>query len=463
MIKFGTDGWRGIIASDFTFKNVRLVTAGIVNYIKNEGLERAPLVVGYDNRFQSEDFAMVCARVIGGSGIKVYLSKEACPSPAISFAVKTYSAAGGIMVTASHNPPIYNGLKFKAHYAGSADDIITKKIEEEINKNPLPSEGNESKIEYFEPKEKYFEHLKSLVDLDLIRGSKIRILVDPMNGSAAGYMGHLLPPIKEINSNRDPLFSQRSPEPLPPNLEDLTSIVRETALRFRGDLVVGFAFDGDGDRIAAIDSTGAFINPHNIFSIILKHLVENRGMKGEIVKTFNISQMIDLQAKKYNLPLHITPIGFKHICNLMLKRDILIGGEESGGIGIKGHIPERDSILCALLLIQAISYQKSGLGEILDDLTAEFGSFYYDRADIKIDEEKKKKIMQDLLDSPPKNFSGRKVSKVETLDGVKLNLDDGSWVLFRPSGTEPLLRIYVEANTDDKVKRILAEGEKLLS
>jgi phosphomannomutase len=286
-----------------------------------------------------------------------------------------------------------------------------------------------------------------------------------MFGSAAGYLSELLAQAgissEEIRGNRDPLFGGQNPEPLPDNLVELISLTREAALKDPKKITVGLALDGDGDRIGAVGQNGAFISPHCIFAILLKHLVENKKMKGEVVKTFNITNLIPLTAKKYGLLLHETPIGFKYICELMLERDILIGGEESGGIGIKGNIPERDSPLACLLLLEAMAAWGKPLDQILEEIMNELGHFYYNRADLHLAEEKKARVMEKLKISPPKRFAGLGVVDIQTLDGVKFVLDDLSWILFRPSGTEPLLRIYCEATSPERLNMILGEGEKL--
>ena len=467
MIKFGTDGWRGIIADDFTIANVKLVTQAIVNYLKSAGLAAKGLVIGYDNRFFSERFAREAARVAAGNQIKVWLTESSAPSPAVSFAVKSKTAAGAIMITASHNPPQWNGLKFKTRESGSAPLEVTQEIERQIQLKPEPAETYpEELIVKFNPKIDYFSHLETLVDLPKIADAKIKVVVDPMHGSSAGYLHDLLAfyglEVIEINNTRDPLFGGINPEPLPGNLEELTSLTKEITLKDQfKSLCVGLALDGDGDRLGAVDSKGSYINPHQIFAILLKHLVEYRKLKGNVVKTFNITELINKMVKTYDLKLNETPIGFKYICDLMLKADILIGGEESGGIGIKGHIPERDGILAGLLLLEAMAVNKKSLGELMDDLNKKYGPYFYNRSDLRLPEEKKKIFMEKLKASPPAMLAKLKVSRREDLDGQKFYLEDGSWILFRPSGTEPLLRIYAEGGTEERVDLLLAEGEKL--
>jgi alpha-D-glucose phosphate-specific phosphoglucomutase len=469
MIKFGTDGWRAKIAEEYTFDNVRLVTQAIVNYVKKTGEKKGPILVGYDNRFLSDQYAREAAKVIQSSGFECLLSGRELPTPLLSFAVKTLNAPGGIMITASHNPPEYNGMKFKAGYAGSALPEITNEIEAELSRlissGGQVSAGRKLKKEYFDPEFGYLNHLKELVDLKRISSSKLQVIIDPMYGSAIGYLSGMLKnmgvKVTEINNKRDPLFGGTSPEPLPPNLEELFSVVREASLKNPDEITIGIALDGDGDRISAVDGSGTFINPHNIFAIVLKHLVENKKQKGDIVKTFNITNLINLMAKEYGLKLHTTPIGFKHICRLMLEQDILIGGEESGGLSVKGHIPERDATFIALLLLEAAAFENKSLKTILNDLMEKHGHFYYDRIDLHVSDEQKRAILEKFKRALPKTFAKSKIAGVESLDGVKLNLEDGSWILFRASGTEPLLRIYAEAKSDEKLKMMLAEGEDI--
>jgi phosphomannomutase len=470
MIKFGTDGWRAKIADEFTFENVRLVSIATMNYLKTLPGKDKVLLIGYDNRFLSEEFAKVVAETASGLGVNCSVSSRSLSSPALSYAVRSMGATLGVMITASHNPPEYNGFKLKASYGGSASPEITARVENELAllsaKGPSSTAGTSgARIEHFDPESKYLARLKEFVDLDLISKANIIVVVDPMHGSASGYLSKIFKgsPLKvmEINDRRDPLFGGSNPEPLPGNLVDLNSTVKETSLANPDALVVGIALDGDGDRISAIDASGAFINPHNVFSILLRHLVEKRKMSGEVVKSFNITELIDKQAEKYGLKLHVTKIGFKYIADLMMQRDILIGGEESGGIGIKGHIPERDGTLNALLLLEAVAMSGSTLKGMLDDIMNEFGYSYYDRIDLHLTDVRMRKVIDLLKNAPPKAFANNKVRDIVDLDGTKLILEDGGWILFRASGTEPLLRIYAESASMEKVEALLAEGENL--
>jgi phosphomannomutase len=460
IIKFGTDGWRAKIAEDFNFDNLRIVTQALCDYLKENKLTGKGIAVGYDYRFQSETFAKVAAEVCSGAGIRTLLTKAAVTSPVLSSCVKENNLACGIMITASHNPPEWNGFKIKESFGGSAFPETTKAVEGNL-KDKLEITPTTDKIEIFDPKPAYLKKIKSLVDLNKIKKQNIKIIIDPMHGSGAGYFKAFDLPIDEIRAKRDPLFGGINPEPIPINLDDSFSYVKEAGLEDPSALTACIVLDGDGDRLAAIDGSGRFINSHNVYTLLLYHLIVHRKMSGEIVKTFNISNLVDKLCAKYKRKLTVTPIGFKYIADKMLKEDILLGGEESGGMGIKGYTPERDGILAGLMLLELIAYEKKSLAQILDTIMEEHGFYYYDRTDLQTD--KAKTIVENLKSSTPKEFAGKIVEKVETLDGVKLNLKGGSWILFRASGTEPLLRIYVEATSEDEVKQILGTGENLIN
>ncbi|MEA3494163.1 MAG: phosphoglucomutase/phosphomannomutase family protein [Candidatus Margulisiibacteriota bacterium] len=456
-IKFGTDGWRARIAEDFTFDNIRLVSQALIDYL---GKETKGIAVGYDNRFQSESFARTAAEICSGAGTKALLTKTAVTSPALSSCVIENNLSAGIMITASHNPPEWNGFKIKESFGGSAFPETTKGVENKLKKglSIAPSSKN---IQLFDPNPAYLKKISSMVNLDLIKNKRLKIVIDPMYGSGAGYFRALGLPVIEIRSQRNPLFGGINPEPIPLNLEDSVSFTKETALKYSSEITACIVLDGDGDRLAAIDGSGKFINTHNVFALLLHHLIVHRKMSGDIIKTFNISNLVDRLCEKYNRKLTVTPIGFKYIADKMLKKDILLGGEESGGMGIKGYTPERDGILAGLMLLELIAYEKKSLSQILGSLMREHGFFYYDRTDLHT--EKAKDIVAKLKDSTPDKFAGKNVEKVETLDGVKLILEENSWILFRASGTEPLLRIYVESTSEAEVKQILGAGEELIS
>lgn len=468
MIKFGTDGWRALISDDFTFSNLRIVSQAYCNYLIKNGLNDKGIVVGYDTRFQSEYFALEAAKVAASNNIKVFLTKDAVPSPVTSFAVKNKDLGGGIMITASHNPPQWNGFKIKSRFACSASQEITKAVEAEaarITDSPV-NRDRENLIVRFDPKNDYFAHISKFIDFERIKSAGLNIVIDPMHGSAAGYVKELLAmngiDAYEMNGSRDPMFGGINPEPIPANLAELSSVVKEKNMGKPG-LCVGLATDGDGDRIGGVDGRGGFLTSHDMFVLLLKHLVENKKLSGSVIKTFNITNLVGMLAAKYGLLLHETPIGFKYIADFMLKEDVLIGGEESGGIGIKGHIPERDGVLNSLLLLECMAYYKKDLRDVLDQVMDESGYYYYDRIDVHLTEGLKNKVKNKLSGYKPVSFAGEKVADIKNLDGLKIFMPDKSWILFRLSGTEPLLRIYCEATSADKVKRMLAEGEKIIS
>lgn len=458
-IKFGTDGWRGVIGDDFTFANVRRVAAAIASYVRAESEPERGLVVGYDTRFLSGEFACCAGEVLAQAGIPVVLADRSTPTPAISYAVVARKAAGAVVITASHNPYRWNGVKFKAPYGGSAAPPIIRRIEAHLHRldrtRPHPQRSKPGRIDTADLVGPYLERLKGLVHLDRIRSSGHRFVIDPMYGAARGCLAKLFDEAgisyREIHSEHNPLFPGMNPEPIEPHVADLRRAVCE------GGYDAGFATDGDGDRIGAIDSKGAFIDSHKIFSILLKHLVEDLGMRGDVVKTFSTTEMVTKMARKYGLRLHVTPIGFKYICELMLTRDILIGGEESGGIGIKGHLPERDGVLNSLLLAEVMADKGRTLGELVQELSDEFGPHYYDRVDLEIEKAQAQRIVREAAQKKLKQIAGLKVTRVEDLDGVKMWLTDSAWVLIRASGTENVLRVYAEASSPERVQALLGE------
>ncbi len=456
-IKFGTDGWRGVIGEDFTFPNVRRVAAAIAQYIREESQPAHGLIIGYDMRFLSAEFARAAAEVISNAGIPVWLAHTGTPTPAVSYAVTRRKAAGAVMITASHNPYRWNGIKFKAPYGGSAAPAIIRRIEVHLHRLDGKSahKRRPAPIATVDLTAPYLDRLKQMVKLDLIRSSGQKFAIDPMYGSGRGCVARLFDeagiPYREIHSEHNPLFPGMNPEPIEPHVEGLRRAVAE------GGFDVGFATDGDADRIGAIDRTGDFIDSHKIFSILLQHLTEDLGLRGEVVKTFSTTQMVDKLAAKHHLPLHITPIGFKYICELMLTRDILIGGEESGGIGIKGHLPERDGILNSLLLAEMMAEKKKTLGELVEDLSHEFGPHFYERVDLEVELAKAQRLVKQVAQGKFKKVAGLAVTAVEDLDGAKLRFGDSAWLLVRASGTENLLRLYSEAPTHEQVKTLLAE------
>jgi len=456
-IKFGTDGWRGVIAEDYTFANVRKVACAIARYVVRAEKPEAGVLVGYDTRFGSERFARAAAEVVTMAGMPVWIAEKACPSPALSLLVRQRGAAGGIMITASHNPYKWNGVKFKASYGSSALPSIVAQVEKELaivlanGVPPLPPQPDG--IQTLDMLSPYLETIEKIVDWDRIRAAKFRFVVDPMHGAARGLLRELMTKhgiaCDEIRGTRDPLFGGVNPEPIEPHVEALRRAV------LAGKYDAGLCADGDGDRIGAMDRDGTFITPHQIFSILLWHLAGTRGIPGDVAKTFSSTKMLDKIAEKFGRKVFETPVGFKYICELMLERDILLGGEESGGIGTKLYLPERDATVMALLLVEVMAWHKKSLGELVGLLEAEFGEHHYGRIDLELKPGQKERAIE--------HFSGAKVNRVlewaverrEDLDGIKLYLENVGWVMLRASGTEPMLRVYSETRSPAATRQIL--------
>ncbi|MGA7794725.1 MAG: phosphoglucomutase/phosphomannomutase family protein [Candidatus Acidiferrales bacterium] len=463
-IKFGTDGWRGVIAEDYTFANVRKVACAIARYVVRAEKPGAGVLVGYDTRFGSERFARAAAEVVSMAGMPVWIAEKACPSPALSLLVRQRGAAGGIMITASHNPYKWNGVKFKASYGSSALPSIVAQVEKELatvlanGVPPLPPQPDH--IQTLDILSPYLETIEKIVDWDRIRAAKFRFVVDPMHGAARGLLRGLMTKhgiaCDEIRGTRDPLFGGVNPEPIEPHVEALRRAV------LTGKYDAGLCADGDGDRIGAMDRDGTFITPHQIFSILLWHLAGTRGIPGDVAKTFSSTKMLDKIAEKFGRKVFETPVGFKYICELMLERDILLGGEESGGIGTKLYLPERDATVMALLLTEVMAWHKKSLGELVAQLQAEFGEHHYGRIDLELKPGQKERAIE--------HFSGAKVNRVlewaverrEDLDGIKLYLDNVGWVMLRASGTEPMLRVYSETRSPAATRKILEEARLIV-
>ena len=456
-IKFGTDGWRGVISEDYTFANVRLVAAGIAEWVRRREEQGKGIVVGYDARFLSARYAQDCAAVLADEGIKVWLADEMLSSPALTWQVKDRQAAGGVMITASHNPPEYNGLKFKAAFGGSAPPELVSQIEAcvsrlEAEKAVVTKVALPASVEKFTAKASYLDHVRRLLNPDLLESFKEKIVFDVMHGSAQGYPTELAATyglnLSEVRNSYNPVFGGVNPEPIEKNLDALRQAVREQ------NAWIGLATDGDGDRIGAIDADGRYITPYQIFCLLMKYLVEKRGLRGTVVQTLTFSEQVKRLAEKYGLPMRQTPVGFKYVAELMVKEDILIGGEESGGLSVKGYIPERDGILLGFLLIETAAAYGKTLGQLLDELAAELGTFFYDRRDLHLDLARKERLMAALEQNAPATVGGKPVTAVTVGDGTKLAFADG-WVIFRGSGTEPIVRVYCEAQSREAVDEIL--------
>jgi phosphomannomutase len=465
-IKFGTDGWRAVIAREYTFANLERACQAYADYLLSEahdiGVAGSQFcVVGYDRRFLSELFAKRAAEVLAGNNFSVSLFQEAVPTPLISWAVKDLNASGGIVITASHNPADFNGFKIKAPWGGSAAPETTSAVEKLVDANP-PKRGDISADthELLKPAiETYKAQIASYIDLDRLRRSPALIVVDPMHGAGGNWVESFLTgadlKVETIRGHRDPLFGGVNPEPIDSNLGALKKRVLDS------HALVGLATDGDADRVGAVNELGETMTMHDVVPLILLHLVRNRKMTGGVVRTFSQSVLLKRIAAAYKLKLYETPIGFKYIADLMLKDDILIGAEESGGIGVKGHIPERDGVLNSLLFLEAIITAGKSPSEMLRELHREFGEFHFGRKDLHVEVSIGQQLIERLANATPSEVAGYRVVEVETTDGVKLLFDDESWLLFRQSGTEPMLRIYAEATTKARCEALLAAGEQL--
>ncbi len=458
-IKFGTDGWRGVIADEVTYEHVRMVAHAIARYVVRAEKPGAEVLLGFDTRFESEKFARVAAEAISAAGIPVSLATDACPTPALSLLVSMRGAAGGIQITASHNPYRWNGMKFKASYGSSASPAIVAQIEMELEKvqrdgvPPLPE--RKELIRSLDVRTPYLETLAELVDWDRLRAAKLRFLIDPMHGAGRGLLRDLFRrngiECEEIRGTRDPLFGGVNPEPIEPHVEALRQALRG------GKFDAGFAFDGDADRIGAMDSDGTFITPHQIFSILLWHLAGTRKLTGDVAKTFSTTKMIDKIAAHLGRKVWETPIGFKYICDRMLESDILLGGEESGGIGTKLHLPERDATVNALLLAEVIAWHGKRLGELVAMLQREFGQHHYGRVDLVVTDAQKKEALKLFADAKFSKLLDWPIARRENLDGLKVYLGDIGWAMVRASGTEHMLRIYSETTRPEITRRVLDE------
>ncbi len=473
-IRFGTDGWRAVIADTFTFSNLRLVAQAVADYVNKEtngGSGKPPeVVVGFDTRFLSDRFAIETARVLAANGIITWLARTDSPTPAISYNILRKQAVAGVVITASHNPPRYNGFKLKSSYGGSALPDQCERVEEYLEEQQRQARGpnlmdyeraiDQELIRRFNPTNAYYEHLETLVDIDKISSGELRIVADPMYGSGRTAIRALLSRsrchVTEIRGEMNPGFGGIHPEPIRKYLDMLAA----TMSNIHAD--VGIATDGDADRIGAMDGQGNFIDPHTIMSLAVRYLAEKRGWTGDVVKTVSTTMMINRIAARYGLTVYETPVGFNHIADRMLNGDVLIGGEESGGISIKGHIPEGDGILMGMLLLEIMADAGVPLVEIVADLQREYGPTCYERTDFHLRKPvPKQEMVERLQTKAPATMAGETVREVHTFDGIKFVLADDSWLLIRPSGTEPVLRVYAEARDAIMVKALLEAGRML--
>ncbi len=466
-IVFGTDGWRAVIADEYTFDNVRRCARGVANLFIEQGLADRGVVVGYDTRFESEAFATAAAEALAGAGVGAYLCARTEPTPVISYTILEKKAAGGITITASHNPPPYNGFKVRSDYGGAANPETVARLEKLINAIPpagvptLPIEDATPKglIVEIEPSDAYLAHLASLVDFDSIRQSRLKIAVDPMYGAGMGWFPRMLGGSRvelfEINGERNPWFGGINPEPIARNLQKLFATVRSVSAN------VGLATDGDADRLGVCDEEGRFIDQLRVFSLLALYLLEVRGWRGPIVKTLSTSSMLDRLGEIYGVPVYETGVGFKYVAPKMLETNALVGGEESGGYAFRGHIPERDGILAGLFVLDMMVRLDKTPSQLVDFLFNKVGPHYYDRLDVHFPVDERNAILGRLKSAEPSSVAGTKVARILRDDGFKFVLGDGSWLLIRFSGTEPIMRIYAESESPDRVVRILEVGKTL--
>ncbi len=464
-IRFGTDGWRAVIGEDYTFANVRVVTQAVADYLHGHNLVERGLVVGFDTRFGSERFAMAASEVLAANGIHVYLTNKATPTPVISWAILDKQAGGASIITASHNPGTDNGYKYKPDYAGSASPAIVKEIEanleqRSVQRTEYKDAERQGLIERFDPQPAYVAQIAKLVDLEAIKRAGLTIYADSMFGAGAGYYPQLLDggatKVIQINAERNPIFPGiRAPEPIDGNLQKLKKVVKESGAD------VGIAFDGDADRVGLVDENGRFVNQLEVFALLAYYLLDVRGWRGPLVKSMSTTSMVTRLGELYNVPVIETPVGFKHIGPKMIAQGAIIGGEESGGFGFANHIPERDGVLAGLLLIDFMLRRNKTPSELLDELFGRVGEHFYNRVDLQFPAAQHAHILQRIVDAQPEQIAGQRVASRSTEGGYKYTLEDGSWLLIRFSGTEPLLRIYTEMRSADAVQTALADGRAL--
>jgi phosphomannomutase len=467
IIRFGTDGWRGVIADDFTFSNVRTAAEAIAAYIHAQEDPKKGLSIAYDTRFGSKAFARACAEVVAATGIRVELANAITPTPALSFGVRERGAAGGIMITSSHNPAQWNGVKYKGWYGGSGKPSMITAIESYLGK-PVPRASQPATITEVDFLPSYLKAIESFADLDLIARSNMRFCIDSMYGAGGTILSDIFNRIGvahiQIRSNPDPLFPGINPEPIEPNIRALGEATVANQCQ------AGLCTDGDADRIGATDENGNFVDPHKIYSVLLSWVLKYKGWPGAVTRAFNTTKMLDRIARKYGRELIEHGIGFKYVVDLMLEREIVMGGEESGGIGFQRHLPERDGLLNCLLLANVMAQEGRTLGQLVADLQAEFGAHQYGRIDLHITDDQKNAVIARAraLPAGDTSFAGMPILRQENLDGVKFYLDNPeaktkpnaaeTWLLLRASGTEPLMRIYTESCSKESVAKLLGSA-----
>ncbi|MBU4231816.1 MAG: phosphoglucomutase/phosphomannomutase family protein [Desulfobacterales bacterium] len=466
-IKFGTSGWRGILAEDFTFPNARLVCQAIADYLQQEGLAHQGVVIGYDTRFQSEAFAATAAEVMAGNGITSHLTTRDCPTPVVSYAIQAGKRAGGINITASHNPPEYNGLKFSPATGGPAPSTVTNAIESRIGAltpaavktMPVAHAREKGLVVDLEPRADYFEHLKTLVDLEVLRGSGLKVVVDVLYGTGRDYLDAFLQEagveVELLNGYRDAYFGGHRPEPCEEFLQDLSARVKATGAH------LGLAVDADADRFGVMDGAGVYRDANTVLGLLFDYLIETRGWDGGVARSVATTHLLDRIAARYNRPVYVTKVGFKHLGEYINNDQVVMIGEESEGFSMKHHLPEKDGILAGIMIAEMVARKGKGLPELIADLFAKVGPVYNRRLNFSLTPVVKERLLV-RLQTPPTRFAGLAVAEHITLDGHKYLLEDGSWVCFRPSGTEPVVRFYFEASSLEALERLRGAGEALI-
>ncbi len=463
-IQFGTDGWRGIIADDFTFANVCKVTRAIASYLETAYSKDRPVLVAYDTRFLADQFARTAAEILVDAGWTVKIVDRDCPTPVIAYNARLLNSAGALMFTASHNPAPYCGIKYIPDYAGPATPEITDTIVANIEgaTDAPPSGHNLDKISTFDPKPEYLTFIYTLLDVERIRSAKLKVKYDALYSTSRGYLDTVLQhsgcELESFHTYRDVLFGGGMPEPKGEQLVELVEAVKKD----RADL--GLATDGDSDRFGIVDEQGNVLTPNTVLLLLARHLVKNKGKTGAIVRTVATTHLLDNFAAKYGLELYETAVGFKYIGQKMRETQVLIGGEESGGLSIIGHIPEKDGVLADMLVAEAIAYEGKPLSQLVEEAIAEAGGpLYNNRLDLHLDDAHKAAVIDSFSKNPPTEVATVKVKEIGRKDGIKLYLSEGSWVLLRPSGTEPLMRVYIETNTPEKLTQIAEYMEQTIS
>jgi alpha-D-glucose phosphate-specific phosphoglucomutase len=460
-IKFGTDGWRAIISDEFTFANVRIVAQAIAQYANNHGLAKKGIIIGYDTRFLTEHYAEEIVKVLHANGISCFMTDRDTPIPVVAFSVKDRKAGGAIMITASHNPPQYCGMKFIPDYAGPASSVITDEIEKYVKSGKAVESKVSLKIERFNPINRYLKHLNEIIDFDLIKNAKLNVAYDALWGTGRDYLDKILRDsgckVSMIHGYRDVLFGGITPDPIGDHLKELKELVLKEGCS------AGLATDPDADRFGIVDEKGSFVSANQVLPVLFSYLVDDRGDTGSVVRSLATTHMMDAIAEYHGIKVHETPVGFKHIAQIMLKEPVIIGGEESGGLSIGDHIPEKDGILANLLICEMIARRRKPLSQMVKEASEKYGHFYNKRINLKLTQSAKETLVALLEKEPPARSAGAKLSHISKMDGVKLIFEDKSWILIRPSGTEPMVRIYYENTSESKLNDMIMSFESYIS